>query len=216
MTTYSADAGMATLMQRERIASFAIYGVIAVFAMTLLGEVLELAGTIDLLNRPEEPLALVYTGLLLANFVIFSASVIAVAMWIHRAHANLHEAGFEPLNFTPGWAVGWYFVPIANLFKPFQAMRELWNTSHGLADSYSAPAPGNLPAWWGLWIAGNILGNISTRLEMMGDGSNLQVAIVIGLASSLCVIGSAWLLLGIIRAITAAQRDSVAGAGVFE
>lgn len=53
MTAYSADAGMATLMQRERIATFAIYGVIAVFALTLVGEVLELTGTIDLIYRPE-------------------------------------------------------------------------------------------------------------------------------------------------------------------
>lgn len=148
--------------------------------------------------------------------MIFIASVIAVAMWMHRAHANLHDAGFEPLNFTPGWAVGWYFIPIMNLFKPFQAMRELWTASHGVGDSYAAPAPGNLPAWWGLWIIGNILGNVSTRLSLMEAASNMQVAIVLGIGSSLCTIGSAWLLRGIIRDITMAQNDHASVSGVFE
>ncbi len=216
MTTYTAESGTATLAQRARVATFAIHAVIAVFGLTAIGEVLELTGTIDLLNRPDEPLALAYVTTLFAASVTFIGSVIVVAMWIHRAHANLHEAGIAPLTFTPGWAVGWYFIPIMNLFKPFQAMRELWTESHQVSDGFSAQAPGNLGAWWGAWIVGNILGNVSTRLSLMGDGSGYTVATVLGLASGIATIMSAWLLRGIIRDITAAQHDGVAAASVFE
>ncbi|MDZ4276264.1 MAG: DUF4328 domain-containing protein [Erythrobacter sp.] len=209
-------SGISTLMQRARAAVFAMYATMAIFTLTMLGEMLELRGVIALEIAPEEPLALAYTVILLVNFVIYFGSVIAVGMWIHRAHANLHEAGIPGLEFSPGWAVGWYFIPIAFLFKPFQAMRELWNASHQTGNSLSAPAPGNLSLWWGLWIISNILANISTRMSLFGDGSNFQVAAALNLGSSICTIGSAWLLLQIIRAITTAQADGIAVAQIFE
>jgi hypothetical protein len=209
-------SGISTLTQRARIAVFAMYAIIAIFALTIVGEVLELAGIIDLIGAPDDPLVLAYTGILLTNFVIYVAAVILVAMWIYRAHANLHEAGITGLQFSPGWAVGWYFIPIAFLFKPFQAMRELWNESHRVTGGFSAEAPGHLNAWWGCWIAGNILGNVSTRLGMMGDGANVQVSLVLALGSSILTIGSAWLLIRIMREITTAQADGIAVSQIFE
>lgn len=209
-------SGFNTLRQREKIAAFTIYATLVVVGLTAIGEVLELSGVIDLVSAPDEPLALVYQLVMLASLAVLVASIIAISMWIYRAHANLHEAGLPALEFTPGWAVGWYFIPIANLFKPLQAMRELWTDSHQTSDSFSAQPPGNLGAWWGFWIVGNILGNISTRLSLMGNGSNLQVAIALGLISSLCTICAAWLLLGIIRQITAAQIDGLEAAQIFE
>lgn len=208
--------GIGVLHQRQKIAVFTIFATIGSLALVAVGEMLELAGVIDLLNAPEEPLALTYTLILLINFVAFVTSVIAVSMWIYRAHANLHEVGLPGLRFTPGWAVGWYFIPIAFLFKPFQAMRELWTESQQTGDSFSAPAPGDLSAWWGFWIVGNILGNVSTRLGLMGDGANMQITTALGFASSLCTIGAAWLLLGIVRKITAAQNDGIVAAQIFD
>ncbi len=216
MQAIGIDAGMETLRQRERIAVFATYAVMAMFVLVIFGEILELAGVIDLLAAPDDPLALVYTAVLIASFVVYLGSIIAVSMWIYRAHANLHAAGLYGLEFSPGWAVGWYFIPIASLFKPFQAMRELWSESHQTSNGFSEQAPGNLGMWWGFWIIGNILGNVSTRLEFMGDGSNQEIAVILGLASSVCTIGSAWLLLQIMRAITTAQADGIAVTQTFE
>jgi Domain of unknown function (DUF4328) len=209
-------AGIETLRQRERIAVFAMYAIMAVYVAVVFGEILELVGVIDLIAAPDDPLALAYTAVLIASFVVYVGSIIAVAMWIYRAHANLHAAGLVGLEFSPGWAVGWYFIPIASLFKPFQAMRELWSESHGVSNGFSEQAPGNLGLWWGFWIVGNILGNVSSRLELMGDGSNQQIALILVLVSSVCTFGSAWLLLQIIRAITTAQADGIAVAEIFE
>ncbi|WP_017665762.1 DUF4328 domain-containing protein [Porphyrobacter sp. AAP82] len=209
-------AGVGILRQREKFAAVTIYATFAFVGLGAIGEMLELGGVIDLVDAPDAPLAVVYQAVMLANLAVFIASVIAISMWIYRAHANLHEAGLPALKFSPGWAVGWYFIPIANLFKPFQAMRELWTDSHQTSDSFSADPPGNLGAWWGLWIVGNILGNISTRLSLLGDGTTIQLAIALGLASSFCTLFSAWLLLGIIRQITAAQTDGLEAAQIFE
>lgn len=208
--------GVSTLSQRANQADKIIIATIIGFILLSVGEALELAGVIDVTALELDALATAYVFTSLISIGIFILSVIFVAMWIHRAHANLHESGVEMLNFTPGWAVGWYFIPIMNLFKPFQAMRELWTESRGVADSYASEAPGSLGLWWGAWIAGNILGNVSTRMSMMGDGSNLQVGLVLALASSVCTITSAVILRNIIREITEAQISGVTVAKVFE
>jgi len=46
--------------------------------------------------------------------------------WIYRTNKNLHVLSSEHMTFSPGWSLGWYFIPVANLFKPYQAMKEIW------------------------------------------------------------------------------------------
>ena len=204
-----------TLLGRAKVASWIIIAAIGTFALTLIGEVLEFAGVIDLMAYELSPLEMVYGIILIANTAVFIASVVAVCIWLHRAHTNLRDYGYE-VEYTPGWAVGWYFIPIANLFKPFQAMRELWTASHGVGDRFGGEAPGNLGLWWGTWIVGNILGNVSMRLSLMGDGSNMQVAFALAIVSSACGIVSAWVLLQIVKAVTQAQATGLAPVDVFE
>ncbi len=62
-------------------------------------------------------------------------------LWIHAAHKNLRALGTPDPQFTPGWAVGWWFVPIMNFFKPCQAMLELGRGSNPNI------APGGAPKW---------------------------------------------------------------------
>src|SRR5205809_7873998 len=63
--------------------------------------------------------------------VAFLATVVVRSIWQHRAQANARALTHDGTEFTPGWAVGWWFIPIANLFKPFQTVRELWKASEG-------------------------------------------------------------------------------------
>ena len=66
------------------------------------------------------------------------------------------KAGARQLDFTPGWSVGWYFLPIANLWKPYQAMKEIWRASARPDKVDDAEVPGWLPLWWFLWLAFSI------------------------------------------------------------
>jgi len=66
--------------------------------------------------------ALFYFGMLILSIVTFS-------LWTHRAHKNLELLAVPSLRFSPGWSVGWFFVPIMNLFRPFQAVAQLWRAS---------------------------------------------------------------------------------------
>ena len=122
--------------------------------------------------------------------------VIAVSMWIHGAHKNLYalhpHAIFE---FTPGWSVGWFFVPFAWFWKPFQAMKELWIHSNpeGAVLSTVAPSP-LLVAWWTCWLAANFLGRFANE----GMGMTLFV---------LLMLGALGCLLALMRQITSGQNE---------
>ena len=82
-------------------------------------------------------------------------------VWQHRSQSNLREAGIRGLAFTPGWAVGWWLIPIANLWKPFQATRELHKASAG-GERWEAPTPALLGWWWAGWIVFNVMDGVAS------------------------------------------------------
>jgi len=82
------------------------------------------------------------------------ATIILAAVWIYRAATNLRALDVQGLTIGPGWAVGWYFIPIANFWKPYQAMREIWQASSRTRQWQDLATPSLLPAWWGLWLLG--------------------------------------------------------------
>jgi len=119
---------------------------------------------------------------LLAVFSLIAlfVSIVLVSFWIYRASANAHAMGGD-LTITPGWAVGWYFVPFANLVKPYQAMKETWLASHFGGNWEAGEATDLLSWWWGLWILNNILGNIAWRTSDVAPAFSGDAYLVIGL-----------------------------------
>src|SRR5215831_8155859 len=65
----------------------------------------------------------------IAYIVLLLATSVVVLVWIYGANHNAHALGATGMRFTSGWAVGWYFIPIFNLWKPYQAMKEIWKAS---------------------------------------------------------------------------------------
>jgi hypothetical protein len=101
-------------------------------------------------------------ALMLLTFVL-------AGIWIYRASANLRSFGASRLPTSPGWAVGWYFIPFANLLKPFQAMSEIWRASTAPLEWEQAATPPLLRLWWALWLVNGFLGNITFRVSMRAE-----------------------------------------------
>jgi hypothetical protein len=99
--------------------------------------------------------------LALLFFVAFFGCTIVVGMWIYRTNANAHSFSSE-MTITPGWAVGWFFIPLANLVKPYQGVKETWLASHFDGDAGDTPLVG---IWWGLWLVSNVLARLSTQFS---------------------------------------------------
>lgn len=80
--------------------------------------------------------------------------------WLYRSHHRVHTMAPAAI-FSPPQAVMWYFVPVMNLIKPFEAMQELVQRSQQAMQA-TTPATASLkPAllvelWWLLWIFAQI------------------------------------------------------------
>ena len=140
----------------------------------------------------------------LLDFLIIIATLCVVGRWIYRASTIAH-AVCDQMSITPGWAVGWYFVPFANLIKPFHAMKEIWFASHQTDGSYEERAPGILALWWTLWIVNNVVGNVILQMTIRG-GADQRTIDLIGLVSATVNIPLCLVLIRIMREVSQSQN----------
>jgi hypothetical protein len=104
------------------------------------------------------------------------AGAILFFIWIYRAAANVHAFGAD-VTFTPGWAVGWFLIPVLDLWMSFLVIEELWRGSAGGRDWRRHAAPWAVIAWWGVLV----LAAIAAILRALTGGhavSTVAAAIV--------------------------------------
>ena len=139
------------------------------------------------------PVDFILVGVGLLQMLTYVTTVVLWGMWSVRANKNMRA--LEPggyFRFTPGWTVGWFFIPIAWLFKPFQAVKEMLVRSS--TDGFSKTTV--LGWWWAAWLIGNIVSHISLRLggwnETPAQTSMLApvnvVAEALTVASGICAV----------------------------
>jgi hypothetical protein len=104
--------------------------------------------------------------------------------------------------------VGWWFVPLANLVKPFETVRELWKASHGVARRSLNTWP-VIGWWWALWLAGSALEWGIRRSDTPTDISGFITQDLWRLASLGFELGSAVLAIAIVRSIVELQEGVV-------
>jgi hypothetical protein len=144
----------------------------------------------------------------IVQFVLFLVSGVVILKWIHRANYNARQLGANGMEFTPGMSVGWYFIPFANLVKPYQAMKEIWKASANPADWTREVAPGLLGVWWLFWIASNLLGNATFRMSMRAETIDELIASnVVTQLSDFSEIPLCVVFLFIVRRIDGMQRE---------
>ena len=129
-------------------------------------------------------------------------------MWTHRANRNARALGATHLQFTPGWAVGWFFIPIANLWKPRQVMREIWHASHDPRGGPDETTPALVSNWWTLWLVTNILGQLAFRYALNADTARgLMTSEVFSLVSSFVEIGLCLVAVKLVTTIYEMQKS---------
>jgi hypothetical protein len=122
--------------------------------------------------------------------ILFLAAYILTGItflkWIHRANSNCHGFGTQGMEFTPGWSIGYYFIPFINLYKPYRAMKEIWKVSTNPKNWQKENGSGLLGWWWALWLISGVLGKASFRLSMRADTiSLLQASTTLSIVSEL-------------------------------
>jgi hypothetical protein len=87
------------------------------------------------------------------------AVIVVYCLWIHRANCNARALGAEGMRFTPGWSVGWFFIPLANYVMPFLAVRETCRASDPATEGQSwqdSRSPTVVGWWWLIWCLSTI------------------------------------------------------------
>ncbi|MDR1459969.1 MAG: DUF4328 domain-containing protein [Bacteroidales bacterium] len=107
------------------------------------------------------------------SFIAFVISLITFIMWFRRAYYNLHQK-VNSLSFSEGWAAGSWFVPIINLYRPYQIMKELYMETKRLFQREGLPEPIHYTTayigwWWALWIITSFIGTIIFRSASGND-----------------------------------------------
>ncbi|SEH20139.1 protein of unknown function [Sphingopyxis sp. YR583] len=209
-------SGIDLLQQRAKLVkALLIAGFVLVIAV-MVGEIAEYGGVISLDEVELSPPAQLYASVALLSVAVTIATIIFFSMWIYRAAANVAAAEVVGFDYTPGWSVGWFFIPIANLVKPFQAMRQIWNASHGHRADALDHGNGLLTIWWATWLVSNIANNISTRLSLRADTiDDAQLATMFGIVGSVVSLILYPSALRLVDRITIAQREKLTASHIF-
>jgi hypothetical protein len=147
-------------------------------------------------------------------------TAIAFCLWMYRAHANLKLLRVLGLEYTSGWAVAYFFIPIVNLFRPYYVMQEIYKGSdpaitgdpHGWK---SSPGSTLLGFWWGYWIISNIAGQVAFRMAIGGDATPEKLMAGTGAtaASEVASILAALCVIPVILAIRQRQQARLEALG---
>lgn len=115
----------------------------------------------DLFNRFGPLLGVIMLlGLIgMVSFIAFVLSTIYYMMWQYRAYWNVRVSGSET-RYTPGWSVGWWFIPIANLFVPRGVLSNLWTMSGAEARTGYSSRPNTLYFLWVGYFLLSVAGSI--------------------------------------------------------
>jgi hypothetical protein len=146
------------------------------------------------------------------QMLVYVTTAILFLVWVYRASSNLAPLGAPSQTISPGWAVGWWFIPFLNLVRPYQAVREIWQLSEPPPDALAtAPSAARRGAawlgwWWAGWLVSNIGGGILARVSIAVESTDGMIALTYAsIAADVVTIVAAILAICVVRAIDARQ-----------
>ena len=134
----------------------------------------------------------------------FVFAAITFIQWFRRAYFNLHL--LTPLlQHGEGWAAGAWFVPVLNLFRPYQIMRDMYEVTNvrvGTAGRTTA----HVGWWWAFWVISLCLERISSRLDMRADDlGEMILSTQFGMAAALMGIPAALFAVAVVKRYAAME-----------
>lgn len=158
------------------------------------------------------------------HLLVYIGAAVVFIRWFHAAYSNLPGLGVTSLRFKRGWAIGAWFVPILNLWRPKQIANDVWRAGNpdlaraNVVSLSEQPTTLLLDVWWGAWLIAGFLDNIVNRALWNGDTlESLQSAARFDIAAAGVEIVAGVLAVLVIRRTTirvTARRAQVAGTEV--
>jgi len=136
-------------------------------------------------------------------FIAYIASAVFFLRWFKTAYHNLGQK--TDVRRSSGWAIGSWFIPIGNLFIPYQIMKEIYTQTKAFLIARDCEIGRTLTSsylgwWWALWIIDGFLGKAYFRLILKAkELPELILATQIDMASSIAGIPLALITIKIIK-----------------
>lgn len=150
----------------------------------IVGDPIDYTSTADTTNTDTGPLIARWLVIALIN----GPDVVSL-IWFYRAAGNTRALSLPTLK--PTRAVGWFFVPFANLCLPYLYMRDIWVSALDLHEGRRARDALPVTVWWCCVVVGGLFisfGSDPTALESpdpVRDGYLMLVGSMFSWAGSL-------------------------------
>ncbi|MBI5434402.1 MAG: DUF4328 domain-containing protein [Planctomycetes bacterium] len=166
-------------------------------------------GTIEANDDRQRLIAWLQRGAL-----VFTAACWLV--WFHRAYGNLKLLGRKHAHYGAGWAVGYWFIPLAHLVIPYQMTREIWLKSASAGAVTGEPRRPRarwLGFWWAGYLTNGVLGRVAAVLSNDAESPDEWVFVTqLSMVGDLSAIVAAVLALVVVSSIDRLQLEAVRAA----
>lgn len=135
--------------------------------------------------------------------LLFLITAIIFAVWLVRASRVAWGRAPERMSISPGWAIAWFLIPLANLYRPYRAVREIWAASATTLEESRTPPV--FPLWWGAWLLASVSGQLAALLGLRDIEVSLETAARVALLRDVTSVAAAGLALAVVTAIRRAQ-----------
>ncbi|MBD3010329.1 MULTISPECIES: DUF4328 domain-containing protein [unclassified Streptomyces] len=200
--------GLATAL----MSMFGIWLVLTLLDMSLNISLLDTyfavdSGTVsdDLLYSKRSDVEAMDSGTGVAALVL----VVLWLVWFRTAYINSTVLNPGRQRFGSGYAVGAWFIPIAQLWLPKQIANDVWTSS-------TPPGPGRrgravLHWWWTLFVIMFLMFPVNGISEVIGDNSREQrPSVIISIIDDSIGVLAAVLAIAVVRRITKMQEQRAA------
>lgn len=144
-------------------------------------------------------------------FLLLLPAGVCWCLWQARSHRRLQslrpQAAFRT---TPGWGVGSWFVPVANLWVPFRAVADLWRNSAPPGASGPEPTPPDVGRWWtlfvgvpvGLLVLSFVVGFVlAAGGNAPAEATLIRADTMVNLLTSVSWVAAAWVVIRLVGGI---------------
>lgn len=145
-----------------------------VFRLYEISETTKMVGnSFDLLELFEGFWALIYIPTYILSIILF-------AIWNYRVYYNVGLS--YKTYYSKGWAVGAWFVPILNVYRPYKIINEIKELYQKYPLKESKNHLEYLKFWWGLWIFNEVINRMIGEMETISIENQIHyyLALIIG------------------------------------
>lgn len=147
------------------------------------------------------------------QFVLLLFTAIAFITWLARVDWNVRAWGATDLPFARWWAVGGWFVPLANLVVPGRLAQVVWAGSDPSLPSpiddrwKHSPTSPLIMAWWLAFVAAVITSRVgASAISGAADFEELRSALLITAFSDVLFVAAGIGAFMLVREVTLRQR----------